>query len=55
MNIYYGAIYGGTITSVLINTPVIASLITCLDRYPMAKQGRAGAALCGSHWLLLAE
>lgn len=44
--IYYGAMYGGTITSVLINTPgETASVITCLDGYPMAKQGRAGAAL----------
>jgi putative tricarboxylic transport membrane protein len=44
--IYYGAMYGGTITSVLINTPgESASLITCLDGYPLAKQGRAGTAL----------
>ncbi len=44
--IYYGAMYGGTITSVLINTPgEAASVVTCLDGYPMAKQGRAGAAL----------
>ncbi|CAG7633082.1 hypothetical protein PAESOLCIP111_03444 [Paenibacillus solanacearum] len=44
--IYYGAMYGGTITSVLINTPgEAASVITCLDGSPMAKQGRAGAAL----------
>lgn len=44
--IYYGAMYGGTITSVLINTPGEASsLITCLDGYPLAKQGRAGTAL----------
>lgn len=44
--IYYGGMYGGTITSVLINTPgEAASVITCLDGYPMAKQGRAGAAL----------
>jgi putative tricarboxylic transport membrane protein len=44
--IYYGAMYGGTITSVLINTPgEAASAITCLDGYEMAKQGRAGAAL----------
>lgn len=44
--IYYGAMYGGTITSVLINTPgETASVITCLDGYPMARQGRAGAAL----------
>ncbi|MDF2962930.1 MAG: transporter [Paenibacillus sp.] len=44
--IYYGAMYGGTITSVLINTPgEAASVITCLDGHPMAKQGRAGTAL----------
>ena len=44
--IYYGAMYGGTITSVLINTPgEAASAVTCLDGYEMAKQGRAGAAL----------
>ncbi|MEH7084928.1 tripartite tricarboxylate transporter permease [Neobacillus drentensis] len=44
--IYYGSMYGGTITSVLINTPgEAASLITCLDGYPLAKQGRAGVAL----------
>ena len=44
--IYYGAMYGGTITSVLINTPgESASLMTCLDGYPLAKQGRAGTAL----------
>jgi putative tricarboxylic transport membrane protein len=44
--IYYGAMYGGTITSVLINTPgEAASAVTCLDGYEMAKRGRAGAAL----------
>lgn len=44
--IYYGAMYGGTITSVLINTPgEAASAITCLDGYQMARQGRAGTAL----------
>ena len=44
--IYYGAMYGGTITSVLINTPgEAASAITCLDGYEMAKRGRAGPAL----------
>jgi len=44
--IYYGAMYGGTITSVLINTPgEAASAVTCLDGYAMAKQGRAGPAL----------
>jgi putative tricarboxylic transport membrane protein len=44
--IYYGAMYGGTITSVLINTPgESASVITCIDGYPLAQQGRAGVAL----------
>src|SRR5688500_9928167 len=44
--IYYGAMYGGTITSVLINVPgEAASVITCLDGFQMAKQGRGGAAL----------
>jgi putative tricarboxylic transport membrane protein len=44
--IYYGAMYGGTITSVLINVPgEAASLVTCIDGHEMAKQGRAGAAL----------
>ena len=44
--IYYGAMYGGTLTSVLVNVPgEAASAITCLDGYAMAKQGRAGPAL----------
>ncbi|WP_075618826.1 tripartite tricarboxylate transporter permease [Paenisporosarcina indica] len=44
--IYYGSMYGGTITSVMINTPgEAASVITCLDGHPLAKQGRAGVAL----------
>jgi putative tricarboxylic transport membrane protein len=44
--IYYGAMYGGTITSVLVNVPGEgASAITCLDGYEMAKRGRAGQAL----------
>ncbi|MBP1154474.1 MULTISPECIES: tripartite tricarboxylate transporter permease [unclassified Paenibacillus] len=44
--IYYGSMYGGTITSVLINTPgEAASVITCIDGYELAKQGRAGTAL----------
>lgn len=44
--IYYGAQYGGTITSVLISTPgEAASVVTTLDGYQMAKKGRAGAAL----------
>ncbi|MCL5040444.1 MAG: tripartite tricarboxylate transporter permease [Firmicutes bacterium] len=44
--IYYGAMYGGTITSVLINTPgESSSVMTTLDGYQMARQGRAGVAL----------
>ena len=44
--IYYGAQYGGTITSVLLKIPGEAtSVVTCLDGYQMALQGRAGVAL----------
>jgi putative tricarboxylic transport membrane protein len=44
--IYYGSMYGGSTTSILINTPgESASVMTCLDGYAMARQGRAGAAL----------
>ena len=44
--IYYSCMYAGTITSVLINVPgETASVITCIDGYQMAKNGRAGAAL----------
>src|ERR671915_623705 len=44
--IYYGALYGGTITSVLINTPGESSTVaTTFDGYPLAQQGRAGPAL----------
>ncbi|MGH3344155.1 MAG: tripartite tricarboxylate transporter permease [Carbonactinosporaceae bacterium] len=44
--VYYGAMYGGTITSVLINTPgESATVATTFDGYPMAQQGRAGSAL----------
>ena len=44
--IYYGAQYGGSTTSVLVNIPgEVGSIITCLDGYQMGKQGRAGAAL----------
>ena len=44
--IYYGAMYGGTITSVLINTPgESATVASTFDGYPLAKQGRAGPAL----------
>src|SRR5689334_12077307 len=44
--IYYGAKYGGSTTSILLNVPgESASIVTCLDGYQMAKKGRAGAAL----------
>lgn len=44
--IYYGAMYGGSITSILMNTPgEAANAITVIDGYQMAKNGRAGAAL----------
>jgi putative tricarboxylic transport membrane protein len=44
--IYYGALYGGSTTSILVNIPGEASsVVTCLDGYQMAKQGRAGPAL----------
>jgi len=41
--IYYGAQYGGSTTSVLVKIPgEVGSIITCLDGYQMARQGRAG-------------
>ncbi len=44
--IYYGAMYGGSTTSILVNIPgEAASAVTCLDGYHMARQGRAGPAL----------
>jgi putative tricarboxylic transport membrane protein len=44
--IYYGCMYGGTITSILVNIPgETATVVTCLDGYAMAKQGLAGPAL----------
>ena len=44
--IYYGAKYGGSTTSILLNVPgESASVVTCLDGYQMARKGRAGPAL----------
>lgn len=44
--VYYGAMYGGSTTSILLNTPgESSSVITTLDGYQMAKKGRAGSAL----------
>jgi len=47
--IYYGAMYGGSTTSILLNIPgEAASVVTCMDGYQMARQGRAGPALGAS-------
>lgn len=44
--IAYGAMYGGSTTSILVNVPgEAASVVTCLDGYQMARKGRAGPAL----------
>jgi putative tricarboxylic transport membrane protein len=44
--IYYGAQYGGSTTSILVNLPgETSSVITCIDGYQMARQGKAGPAL----------
>ncbi|MCG6537790.1 MAG: tripartite tricarboxylate transporter permease, partial [Syntrophales bacterium LBB04] len=44
--IYYGAQYGGSTTSILVNIPgEVGSIVTCLDGYQMARKGRAGPAL----------
>jgi TctA family transporter len=44
--VYYGAQYGGSTASILLNLPgTPSSVVACLDGYPMAKQGRAGVAL----------
>ena len=43
--IYYGASYGGSTTAILVNIPGEAqSVVTCIDGYRMARQGRAGPA-----------
>src|SRR5512146_1580982 len=44
--IFYGAMYGGSTTSILLNLPgEAASVVTCIDGYKMAQKGRAGPAL----------
>jgi len=49
--IYYGAMYGGSTTSILMNIPgESASVVTCLDGYKMTLKGRGGAALFISAW-----
>lgn len=45
--VFYGAEYGGSTASILLNLPgTPSSAVTCLDGYPMTRQGRAGVALC---------
>ncbi len=47
--IFYGAMYGGSTTSILLNLPgEAASVVTCIDGHEMAKKGRAGAALAAA-------
>ena len=47
--IYYGAMYGGSTTSILLNTPgETGTMVTALEGFKMAKHGRAGAALATS-------
>src|SRR5262252_9704668 len=47
--IYYGAKYGGSTTSILINVPgESSSVVTCIDGYQMARMGRAGPALAAA-------
>ena len=46
VSVYYGAMYGGRISSILLNIPGDEpAMMTCLDGYPMAKQGKVGEAL----------
>jgi len=46
ISIYLGCMYGGRISSILINTPGdAAAIMTCVDGYPMMQQGRGGAAM----------
>lgn len=49
LGVYKGGTYGGSISAILINTPgAPAAAATCLEGYPMAKQGKAGKALRAS-------
>jgi len=49
LGVFNGAVYGGSISAILINTPgTPGSIATCFDGYPMAKQGRAGEAMGAS-------
>jgi len=49
--VFYGAMYGGSTTSILVNIPgESASVVTCMDGYQMARKGRAGPALAIAAW-----
>ena len=50
--IYYGAQYGGSTTAILVNLPgESSSVVTCLDGYQMARNGRAGRRWPSRRWL----
>ena len=49
--IFYGSMYGGSTTSILVNVPgEAASVVTCIDGYQMAKKGRAGLPWLWRPW-----
>ena len=49
--VYYGAVFGGSTSSILINAPGVPSTVaTSFDGYPMAQQGKAGKALAIAAW-----
>jgi putative tricarboxylic transport membrane protein len=49
--VYYGAIFGGSTSSILLNAPGVAGTVaTSFDGYPLAKQGKAGKALALAAW-----
>lgn len=49
--VYYGAVFGGSTSSILINAPGVAGTVaTSFDGYPLAKQGQAGKALATAAW-----
>ena len=50
--IFYGAQYGGSTTAILVNLPgETSAVVTCIDGYQMARQGRAGVALAIAAWV----
>ena len=47
--VYYGAVFGGSTSSILINAPGVPEQVKTFDGYPMAQQGKAGKALFAAH------